>query len=476
MTSYMKLNAIQTSLKLDGLSIGDFTDKITLQPITATEHYSRLDVKKAIREALQNMKDGAEKGAPPKVTYKNGKLLLRNKGTPLLSIDSLLLGNTTKQGDNTQAGEFGLGMKDGLVTLYLQGNKVTIRNRTERWTPVFTTSCGYSKPFLHILVERGLSDSGGFQWEITCNKKDYETVNSWFIWNKEIAGFNGLPYAQILTEDKHAGNFYVNGIFICKAEKGVCYGYNFPKNQITLDRDRNIVDHYSTMYVIAHAWNVACKESDAAKEEAWNLLKTGSAETVYFDNYLSSSIRQDFSYRFRIEYGENTIPVCSTEEANYAGHLGKSGVVLPNTARNIIGNELNTPNRAELKDMANKKVTRTIQEGELLKSEQRTLAILKSIQLRLVNVCKGYSDIIKQQIIGIAEFEKEEIQGLHEGNSILINRNILNGALWKALYVLSHELAHAFGADDGTRLHVDLMCEILSRLVLNGGIKEVSDD
>ena len=82
-----------------------------------------------IRELVQNGLDARDKGFRFDIIYRREQeeLLIYNDGTSITRAN-LLLGNTSKRGDETQRGMYGEGFKIAILALIRCGKKVEISN------------------------------------------------------------------------------------------------------------------------------------------------------------------------------------------------------------------------------------------------------------------------------------------------------------------------------------------------------------
>lgn len=83
----------------------------------------------AVRELFQNAIDNERINPDNKMLfeYKMGKLSICNK-TSKLTLDSLLIGNSTKRDDERTIGEHGEGYKIAIMILLREGKNVTVYN------------------------------------------------------------------------------------------------------------------------------------------------------------------------------------------------------------------------------------------------------------------------------------------------------------------------------------------------------------
>ena len=84
-----------------------------------------------VRELVQNGRDAeTELNAPFSVQHRGNTLCLSNTGARMPR-EALLMGHTTKRGNNELIGKFGEGLKLGVLALVRAGHTVVIENRDE---------------------------------------------------------------------------------------------------------------------------------------------------------------------------------------------------------------------------------------------------------------------------------------------------------------------------------------------------------
>ena len=112
----------------------------------------------AVRELFQNAIDNEAVNSENKmsVCYADDKLLIANK-TSKLTLDSLLLGSSTKRDDERTIGQHGEGYKIAFMVLLREGKSVTVYNygANEIWTTKIVNSRRYNgAQVIQIEVEK----------------------------------------------------------------------------------------------------------------------------------------------------------------------------------------------------------------------------------------------------------------------------------------------------------------------------------
>jgi len=228
-----------------------------------------------VREIIQNALDAGIK----KIAYdsQTKTLTIEDTGSGF-STEAFLIGYTTKASDNKTIGQFGEGLKFGSLALVRSGYPVVITSQGKTYIPTITKSKYFNSNVLAFQVEKD----------------------------------------GILMEDEYKGKIYYRGIFV-REMKNSLWGYNF--NDLTINRDREIIDDYSLKRAVGkaiagvdslsiihnfvknlqdqdvlessaiiHAWDIP-KENVELWKEAWKL--------VFGDNAV---VETDESLREEVEY------------------------------------------------------------------------------------------------------------------------------------------------------------------------------
>lgn len=215
-------------------------------------YVSSWGIKEAIRELLQNSKDGSDGNV--NIDKENGIITIANKNTSIPS-STLLLGNTSKKDDLDKIGQFGEGYKLALLVLLREGKDVTIRNGDKLWAPSFQ----YSENFECEMLCIEETENYGNDLEFVISPFSQLELNEL---EAEFLGLNGqtynsiqTSYGEILTDSDFKGRVFVDGLPVYK-DDNFEYGYNFKPCYVSLDRDRKSINIYELKRLTA--LSVAC--------------------------------------------------------------------------------------------------------------------------------------------------------------------------------------------------------------------------
>lgn len=281
----------------------------------------------AVRELFQNALDNQTVNPENEMfwEYLAAENILRigNK-TSVLTLDSLLLGFSTKRDDERTIGTHGEGYKIALMVLLREGKEVTIYNygRGEVWRTRLVRSRkfnGVSVP--EILVDRKYrwlrKPSHDLIIEIRgISEEEYQAiVESNLHLQGELEGYSTENNSGfILTDPKYQGKIFVNGLFICH-NTNFRYGYDVNPKYIRLDRDRKLVDTIDLAFVTSRMWRYANQPKLVAQMLMADVLDVRYIKSLaYYRPYsderqIDSDIQRELREEFKSSYGNNAVPV-----------------------------------------------------------------------------------------------------------------------------------------------------------------------
>lgn len=211
----------------------------------------------AAREILQNAIDTKDFKI---ITSPYDKLMKIQSNGGLLSLSSLMLGETTKADDEMAIGKYGEGYKLAMLVLCRQGYDLRIANGNDVWKVAIGPHSQLGSDCLQIEVIKDYFEDedreGRVEFVINGMKTiDFDTIEDNY--------FNPEDY-EIVAE--HEGSYcfdsfdgmdendvkkvFVGGLFVCdlNLDDNYRYNYNFAPNVLELDRDRNAVDSFYLQY------------------------------------------------------------------------------------------------------------------------------------------------------------------------------------------------------------------------------------
>lgn len=280
----------------------------------------------AVRELFQNALDQQTTVSGNKMFFgydpKESRLTIGNKKS-VLTTSSLLLGSSTKRGDDDTIGQFGEGYKIATLILCREGKEVTFYNygAKEVWKPRFVKSRRYKSEILTFFVDKK------FMWTSVpdndlsividnITEEEYEEIVKS---NLHLSGYGEnfeTENGSVLLDPSQKGNVYVNGLFICNHEP-YHYGYNFKPQDIKLDRDRKLVSDFNLQWLASKIW-----ASSGHNDEMVIIIAELAAKNAADVRFLTESVYgaqlkavADTAYRLFVEeHGPNAYPVSNMHE------------------------------------------------------------------------------------------------------------------------------------------------------------------
>lgn len=280
-------------------------DKIQL---TLHKNYvSEWDIKYAIREIIQNIKDNPSEDI---INIKDGVLFLGNK-EGALDRKTLLLGNSTKDTNET-IGKFGEGYKLALLVLLRLGVKTTIYTGDEIWEPSFEKHRALDEDVLTITIRKNRKkDNAGILYKLENIKEQYtleELLDSIILSTDRFSQVYEGDKVSIYEADNQDddGKLFINGMFITQIAN-FNYSYDFKPEVLNVGRDRNIVDEFDVCYATSQAWSHVKDQ-----KVVLDLMRENKPE-IKFIHHWKYRIDKSVIESLALEYA-NYIPVSYNDE------------------------------------------------------------------------------------------------------------------------------------------------------------------
>jgi hypothetical protein len=399
-----------------------------------------------VRELVQNGRDAQIQGdALLTVDFVNGTLRIENEGAALTR-ENLLLGQTSKAGDQRTAGHFGEGMKIGILALVRKGIPVRIRTGSEVWTPRIVRSDKFAADVLAFDIEGGREEKKRVRVEVGGGEFSADLWDEF----KEKFLFLGRTTkndrvetgrGDLLLAPRFKGQIFVKGIFVSHRD-GLPWGYNF--NDVATDIDRKMVDTYDLEEAGRKLVSDAVDRRPDLIEGLVDTIVSGKDKlgVSSWNTYqLSDSVKEAVVAAFHAEHGADAVAVENTGESRAVAALGKRGIVVSGSALAIIQKAEGTVDqlKARLKD----EVVKTYSWSELSRNEKDTLH----------RAMEWAGRVDQFENVSVVDFRDADLQGL-SGLPVKIARSALSSPEL-ALEVLIHEFAHNdSGAPDCDVRHV----------------------
>lgn len=331
------------------------------------DYCSTWGVVEAIREIFQNALDAQTANPDNEMYFKYDQdketLFIGNK-KGILGTNTLLLGTTSKAGNNNFIGKFGEGYKVATVVLLRLGKKVTVYNgnANEIWTAHTINSRRYNAKVAVFDIENtqsvadkvkellNLGISGNSSKKKTYNlvfsvsgitADEYKEIvysNLYLQEFQEIPDnekktryvksiYDGDKVCRILTDESQSGRLYVGGLYVTTSKRAK-FGYDFSPNMVTLDRDRGFIDNMDLQWLCSKALLMSnnSKLIEEAKD-SWDgeYIRVFASHRMDEKNVceaIQPSCDKECN-AFYEEYGDDAVAVTDTNEFN---SLKKKGV------------------------------------------------------------------------------------------------------------------------------------------------------
>lgn len=406
-----------------------------------------------VRELVQNGRDAeTELNAPFTVKHYGNTLCLSNTGARMPR-EALLMGHTTKRGNNELIGKFGEGLKLGVLALVRAGHTVVIDNGDETWKPVLRRSKIFDSPVLTFSITRKRTPVDGVQVRVGGIWKDQWTeFRSRFLF---LSGVKGLD--TLLTGPEYAGKLFVKGIYVC-SKPDWKFGYNF--RSAAVDRDRNMVSEFDAKWYACYIWAEKLKHEPSMDEEFYKLLLSGAGDLDQLKqgghtlpDYTLDYVHQ----KFIKSHGEDAWPCVNAAEVTKVSFLGKRGVITPECLRQVLQQRMGTVD--DLRSAFGQETEKIYAMHELSAEEQAVYNRARDLLSMVYPVGNGAD-------YRVVDFRSDNIQGLYNpaGKTISVSRKCLD-TVTHCLCTLIHETAHkASGDGDGTIGHQAKIEELWSNL------------
>lgn len=423
-------------------------------PLSITRNYRpSWSLWEGTRELIQNAKDAeTEYNAPFSVEHTGNKLIITNEGCTL-DHRALLLGETTKAGRNDLIGQWGDGLKIGVLGLLRSGHPVTIKSGDEIWHTSIEPAPEYSgAEVLTFNIRKSRMYRNSVEVEIeNVSKVDWLSMANRFRFlpGESYRNVVHTVYGDLLLDEP--GMLYAKGIFVEKITS-LEYGYDFKDAE--LDIDRRTVGSWSREYECKRLLEQAMIEKPELAKDVFRLLCDGKKDTAYFqhNNFRNETNIQAMKDLWIERFGENTIPVASEEEGAKLEHLGVRGIVVNPVAVAALSPIIGDADKvmAELAFSTKEEFDPdSIPEGEIL---LEALCVLEEA---------GHTVDLKH--FEVVDFKDPNILGQYDCGTIKIARKQLANGLSVIIGTLAHELAH--GMESKGLTHGQAMQNILEDVI-----------
>ena len=448
--------------------------KLTL---TLTPDYVNWGIWESIRELMQNGKDADDMGYTMSTSYRasTGYLSIKNDGCEM-ERRNLLLGGSSKRGDDRQRGQFGEGMKLAWASLLHMGCKVFIRSGDETWKPTIEWSEKFNSNLMVINVGKRKYQRNTEVVVQGISPEDWALIQERLLFVKKPKKSGVIEVdsrRKILTEEKYKNLLYCRGIFVCKLPIPYQYGYDLP---VKIDRDRKLADPWDLRDEMSRSITRAVTKNLIPAKEVMRILDNypncGEAELFRYTraSYEGSTEREFHTaivQEFKKKHGTNAVAVSSMSESAEAKHHGLKGIIVPEALRSIF--EAKEGKFEEIKIAAATDITKRYGAHEMEDWEMQALWWASNLVEDAEDSFSGCD------AVEVVDFVGKDCLGQNRDGKIILAKKVLSNLSdgrkardVKLISVMVHEVAHSYvDTEDGSVEHRDAIDRIFGKIVVN---------
>lgn len=295
-----------------------------------------------LREIIQNGLDGRDKGYELKVSHlgpsdrtRLPRVKVSNDGV-VLSTSNLIMGFTTKAGDNDQRGQHGEGLIVGINALLRNNCSIVIRTGNEKWIPKHLTV--NEVPTLVFEIHKMSTYVDKFSVEVRGISKE-----QWQEYQENILDFtNAKPlktaFGSILTDHRFKNKLFVKGIYVGRLPENSNFGWDLPL--LDLNRDREVANTWDISRYVRLVLEDSLKQGKVQTNEMFEILCQSdtleSRSFRYLDFVSKNSFYEQMTSSFEEQHGENAIPCENIAETEEVSRVGLKPIQASVAVKNII--------------------------------------------------------------------------------------------------------------------------------------------
>ncbi|MHA2216915.1 MAG: hypothetical protein ACXACY_13305 [Candidatus Hodarchaeales archaeon] len=398
-----------------------------------------------VREVVQNFLDSRDLGFPGEVKYSafSGTLTIRNDGTTIDRADIGLLGQTSKSSCPNTRGQFGEGLKIGILALVRAGLRVIIRSGSYAYNANIESSKRFAGKNVLTFHDRKIEHLNAVEIKVL----GISQLN----WNKLRNNFVDLrdkPFnlyyedgttGKVLFDEDDWGRVFVKGILV-EQRDDLEFGYDF--YNVGVDRDRRMVSDFDLSYHSSRILASAFQAGKLSGKKFLDMLSQGKRDLQYANYHVDQEMFEKIDECFASQHGTNAIPVRSQED-------GKE--LEPYNIKPVIASE---PLVRLFKEKGVKE--KKIEEAKLAIDAVYDWDELEPMeQANILSVFEMFEKSgikFSRQAIQFVDFINSELCGLFKQNEggggvcISIARKVIGRKSW-LIKTLVKELAHYCGPD-----------------------------
>lgn len=249
--------------------------------------------KEGVRELLQNWLDARTPDCSIEHDPSNNVLVLRNVGQTITPADVGLIGKTSKAGDASARGQFGEGLKIGILALVRSGHGVRIDSGNDTYSAALEHADEFDDEVLCFTKSPTGHHKSGVEVRVTAvTETMWRTFRQDFLDLRDPAPrVHPTPSGEVLLDPEEKGRVYVKGIFV-RHYDDLTHGYNFTGPKVKVDRDRRLVDDVDLGWEVSRMHSQMLKDGQITPEAYLEDLESGSTTTRFASSHLDKDQKQ----------------------------------------------------------------------------------------------------------------------------------------------------------------------------------------
>lgn len=319
--------------------------------LTLTANYvSDWTFNDAMRELIQNGIDQEvlDPGNKFDMQYDSSTQILRLiSPKSKLSVNTLLLGKSSKSNNEDTVGQFGEGYKIAALVLNRLGKTFTIYNNEKKqvWNSRFKNSPKWLEKILAFYVSTNEPTERGLVIEVgNVDSYEYDCLEDvWINFEDRYEEIEKIhtQYGDIITDEYYKGKVFVSGLAIDYGGS-LDFGYNFKPQYIKLERDRKTCDGWNAKIITSKMISEALINGDISPETVTKMVEEDTDDIYQMDiieesGYLKKVLIEEFDRQNTKPF---SIPVGSEEQSKRVKALGGNPVFVQHRVAKIISHEI----------------------------------------------------------------------------------------------------------------------------------------
>ena len=201
-------------------------------------------IEEAIREIVQNMLDARDEfGCDGHINFKDGEAIVKDNGEGI-EMRHLVMGISEKK--EGSIGQFGEGLKLGLLVFAREGRQIEIWSKGKRITPEIEYNETYETEMISLNIEElpahWAANHNGTSIKFECTREELNEGKNYFLEyaKRNIEDFNWVVKDMI---SEPGGKIWINNSMVGEIEKAkFSYHFDGKRAREAINRDRGSID------------------------------------------------------------------------------------------------------------------------------------------------------------------------------------------------------------------------------------------